>query len=71
MKLAITILNIFIFTFITYSQTAKPTYFGAKIGYNNSMSHSDFMFGNKDLSVIGVTKDGKKVVVFKDGNFVI
>ena len=40
-------------------------------GYNNSMSHSDFMFGSKDLSVIGKTKDGKEVVIFKDGNFVI
>lgn len=40
-------------------------------GYNNSMAHSDFMFGSKDLSVIGITKDGKKVTIFKDGNFVI
>jgi len=43
----------------------------AKIGYNHSMAHSDFMFGSPDLSVMGVTKDGKKVIVFKDGNFVI
>lgn len=40
-------------------------------GYNHSMAHSDFMFGSKDLSVIGKTKDGKEVVIFKDGNFVI
>ncbi len=40
-------------------------------GYNHSMAHSDFMFGSKDLSVTGKTKDGKEVVVFKDGNFVI
>ena len=43
----------------------------AKIGYNHSMAHSDFMFGSPDLSVIGVTKTGKEVVVFKDGNFII
>jgi aminopeptidase len=43
----------------------------AKIGYNHSMAHSDFMFGSPDLSVIGVTKAGKEVVIFKDGNFII
>ena len=41
------------------------------IGYNNSMAHSDFMFGNEDLSVIGITKNGDKVVIFEDGNFII
>ena len=40
-------------------------------GYNNSMSHSDFMFGSKDLSVYGVTDDGKKVEIFRDGDFII
>ncbi len=42
-----------------------------KNGYNNSMSHSDFMFGSKDLNVTGTTKDGKVIQIFKDGNFVI
>ena len=42
-----------------------------KIGYNNSMSHSDFMFGSSDLEVIGTMHNGKEVVVFKNGNFVI
>ncbi len=41
------------------------------IGYNHSMSHSDFMFGTSDLQVTGTTKNGKTVVIFKDGNFVI
>lgn len=41
------------------------------IGYNHSMAHSDFMFGSPDLQVTGLTKDGKKVVIFKDGDFVI
>ena len=42
-----------------------------KIGYNQSMAHSDFMFGSPDLEVTGITKDGKEVKLFKDGNFVI
>ena len=40
-------------------------------GYNNSMSHSDFMFGSEDLSVYGVTESGEKIEIFRDGNFVI
>lgn len=42
-----------------------------KKGYNHSMAHTDFMFGNKDLNVKGITQDGKEVDVFIDGNFVI
>ena len=42
-----------------------------KHGYNNSMSHSDFMFGSEDMDIVGITKDGKKIQIFKDGNFVI
>lgn len=42
-----------------------------KIGYNNSMVHSDFMFGSEDMEIIGVTQDGKEVKVFEKGNFVI
>ena len=42
-----------------------------KLGYNNSMSHSDFMFGSEDMDIVGITKDGKKIQIFKDGNFVI
>ncbi len=40
-------------------------------GYNFSMAHSDFMFGSKDLQITGTTKGGKKVTIFKDGDFVI
>ena len=40
-------------------------------GYNHSMAHSDFMFGSEDLSIIGKTHDGKEVVIFESGNFVI
>ena len=39
------------------------------LGSNNSMAHEDFMFGTKDLSVVGLTHDGQEVVVFKDGNY--
>ena len=42
-----------------------------KIGYNNSMVHSDFMFGSKDMEITGVTYDGKEIKVFEKGNFVI
>jgi len=40
-------------------------------GYNHSMAHSDFMFGSKDMSIIGKTSDGKEVTIFESGNFVI
>jgi aminopeptidase len=42
-----------------------------KLGYNNSMSHSDFMFGSENMNIVGITKDGKKVQIFTNGNFVI
>lgn len=42
-----------------------------KLGVNNSMIHVDFMMGSKDMSIVGVTKDGKRVQVFKDGNWAI
>lgn len=42
-----------------------------KLGGNDSMEHVDFMFGSKDMSIVGETYDGKKIQVFKNGNFVI
>lgn len=42
-----------------------------KLGINNSMIHVDFMIGSKDMSIVGVTKDGKKVQIFKDGNWAV
>ena len=42
-----------------------------KKGYNSSMIHVDFMFGSKDMSIIGTLDDGREVVIFKKGNFVI
>lgn len=42
-----------------------------KAGVNSSMIHVDFMIGSKDMSIVGVTKDGKRVQIFKDGNWAI
>ena len=42
-----------------------------KAGINSSMIHVDFMFGSKDMDIVGVTKDGERVQIFKDGNWAI
>lgn len=42
-----------------------------KLGINNSMIHVDFMIGSKDMSIVGIKKDGTRVQIFKDGNWVI
>ncbi|MGL4393309.1 MAG: aminopeptidase [Fusobacteriaceae bacterium] len=42
-----------------------------KAGVNKSLNHVDFMVGTKDLSIIGETFDGEKIVIFKDGNWEI
>ena len=39
------------------------------MGINDSIIHEDFMIGTDDLSIIGVTKDGARVEIFKDGNW--
>lgn len=38
-------------------------------GVNSSMIHVDFMVGTADMSIIGTTHDGRKIEIFKDGNF--
>lgn len=38
-------------------------------GLNRSMTHVDFMVGTADLSIVGVTHDGREIPVFVDGNF--
>ena len=38
-------------------------------GINESMIHVDFMIGSKDLQIVGVTKTGERVQIFKDGNW--
>ena len=39
------------------------------MGINESMIHVDFMIGTRDLSVTGVTKDGKRVPIFENGTW--
>ena len=36
---------------------------------NKCDSHVDFMIGNKDMNITGITKTGKDVPIFKNGNF--
>ena len=43
----------------------------AEIGINNSMIHVDFMVGTRDLSIVGVDKNGKQIQIFKDGTWAI
>jgi len=40
-----------------------------KLGLNKGPNHIDFMVGTKDLSIVAYTRDGKKVQVFKNGNW--
>lgn len=40
-------------------------------GVNYSMSHEDFMVGTPDLSIVGVTHDGRHIQIFTDGNFAL
>ena len=42
-----------------------------KAGLNQSMNHVDFMVGTRDLSIVGITRDGREIPVFVDGNFAI
>ena len=38
-------------------------------GINDSMIHVDFMIGTADMNIVGVTKDGKRVDIFRNGNW--
>lgn len=40
-----------------------------EMGINDSMLHEDFMIGTDDLDITGVTRDGKRVPIFKNGNW--
>ncbi|MBO4915824.1 MAG: aminopeptidase [Oscillospiraceae bacterium] len=40
-------------------------------GLNRSAVHTDFMIGTADLSITGVTEDGREVVIFENGNFAL
>ena len=36
---------------------------------NKCDSHVDFMVGNKDMNITGITEDGEEVPIFEEGNF--
>ena len=36
---------------------------------NKCDSHVDLMIGTEDMSIIGITKEGKEVKIFENGNF--
>ncbi len=36
---------------------------------NKCRNHVDFMVGNKDTTIIGITPDNEEIIIFKDGNF--
>ena len=38
-------------------------------GINDSMIHVDFMIGSEDLDIVGVTKSGERVQIFKNGSW--
>ncbi|GEQ06902.1 aminopeptidase [Staphylococcus gallinarum] len=38
-------------------------------GLNDSLIHVDFMIGSSDLTIYGITQDGKKELVFENGNW--
>ncbi len=38
-------------------------------GINDSMIHVDFMIGARDMSIIGVTSEGKRVQIFENGTW--
>ena len=40
-----------------------------KLDINNSQVHVDFMVGTKDLEIIGITKTGIEIPIFKNGNY--
>ena len=40
-----------------------------KMGVNESMMHVDFMIGTGDMRIDAITRDGREVPVFRDGNW--
>ncbi|WNQ14349.1 aminopeptidase [Paenibacillus aurantius] len=43
----------------------------AELGLNNSLIHIDFMIGSAELDIDGITRDGKTVPVFRQGNWAL
>lgn len=42
-----------------------------KVGCNDSLEHCDFMVGTSDMTIEGITHDGKVVKLFEDGEWII
>ncbi|SDK16842.1 aminopeptidase [Sediminibacillus albus] len=42
-----------------------------KHGVNDSLNHEDFMMGSAELNIDGITKDGSKEAIFRDGSWAI
>ena len=40
-------------------------------GINDSIIHTDFMIGSKELNITGHTRDGRDVAIFQGGNWAI
>ena len=40
-----------------------------ELNLNKCDSHVDFMIGNKDMNIVGITEDGEEVPIFEEGNF--
>lgn len=40
-----------------------------EMGINDSIIHVDFMIGSKDMNIVGITKDGKEVQIFENGDW--
>jgi len=50
-----------------YQEYTKEELF--ELGVNDALIHVDFMIGTADLDIIATTRDGKKIQIFKDGNY--
>ncbi len=40
-----------------------------RVGINDSLTHVDFMVGSPEMNILGITKTGDEVQIFKDGNW--
>ena len=38
-------------------------------GVNDSLIHVDFMIGTDDMSIVGITREGREISVFKNGTW--
>ena len=56
-------------TCVVKGETIEKEVLFKKYHLNNCDSHVDFMVGTKDLNITGITKDGKEVPIFINGNF--